>query len=379
MAVENPFRVEVYDKNFNFKGLVGNPIALVVTPRFNQTGTGVLTVETEHRLLGALLDDGARLVIYHRGNFLMSGKIHLRSAQGPMVAGLVEVHFKDDFRLLHQVLGWPVPGSPITNQAASEYATYTGNAETILKQVVTDNMFSRLAMPVSCGANLGRGNTVPDGVTLRFHSLHERLFPALETAGIGVTFKQSGAGIVCDVFTPPTYARTLTADSGVITSWSWASDDPTATRVVAGGQGEGTARVFRSLVDTTLETAHRDVFEVFRDARDADDVDFETILLSRAQEILDENATKSGFTVSLSETEHFQYGKNGLVVGARVTIDLGFVTRTDILREVTLSFSRDDGYTATPVIGDINDNPDRTIAKFLARLKKGIADLKVSK
>jgi hypothetical protein len=31
------------------------------------------------------------------------------------------------------------------------------------------------------------------------------------------------------------------------------------------------------------------------------------------------------------------------------------------------------------VVGEINDSPDRTIAQFLARLKKGLNDLKVSK
>ena len=88
---------------------------------------------------------------------------------------------------------------------------------------------------------------------------------------------------------------------------------------------------------------------------------------------------KSGFAIHLSETEHFQYGKDGLVVGAEVTISIGSITRTDILREVTLSYTRDEGLETTPVVGVIQDSPDRIIANFLARLKKGVTDLKVSK
>lgn len=374
--MENPFRVEVYDKDFHFKGFVGNPVTLVVTPRYNQTGTGALTVETDHARIGDLLADGARLVIYYHGNFLMSGKIDLRKAQGPMAKGQIDLYFKDDFRLMHQTLGWPVPGSAITDQSASEFATYTGNAETILKNVVTANMITRLGLPVSCAANLNRGATVPDGVTFRFHPLVERLYPALETAGIGVTFRQTGAGIVCDAFVPPVFARTLTEASGVITDWNWSSEDAAATRVVGGGNGNATARMFRLVVDTALEAAQNDKFEIFRDASDGDTAEK---LISRAQESLDENAPKSGFSLALSETEHFQYGKDGLVVGAKVTVDLGFASRTDILRECTLSYTRNEGLRTTPVIGDISNSPDKTIAQFLARLKKGIADLKVSK
>jgi hypothetical protein len=44
-----------------------------------------------------------------------------------------------------------------------------------------------------------------------------------------------------------------------------------------------------------------------------------------------------------------------------------------------MTYSRDAGVEVTPVVGDIQDNPDRVIASFLARLKKSISDLKVSK
>ena len=134
--------------------------------------------------------------------------------------------------------------------------------------------------------------------------------------------------------------------------------------------------MFRDATDNALEADYNEVLEAFRDARDADT---DTVLVSRAQEELTDKAPKSGFAIHLSETEHFQYGKDGLVVGAQVTISINGITRTDILREVTLSYSRDDGLETTPVVGDIQDSPERTIANFLARLKKGITDLKVSK
>jgi hypothetical protein len=377
---DSPFLVKVYDKDLNFKAFIGDPITLVVTPRFNQTGTATLVVDLEHRAAPYLLADGARLVIFLRGQQLMSGKIHRRAAIGPSVDGTLTVYLKDDFRLLHQVLGWPVPGADITAQGASEYATYTGNAETIAKAVIDANIRVRLGMPVAMAANQNRGATVPDGVKFRFHLLYEQLFPAIEQAGIGITMRQGADGtgyILCDVFVPPAFNYVLTEDSGLIANWSWTDEDPTATRVVAGGGGEGTARIFRRAVSTALETAHRDVVEDFQDARDADTA---ALTQTRATEGLVEGEPKAGFAVQLSESANFQYGKNGLVVGAQVTISIGAgVTHTDILREVTLSYTRDEGLVTTPVVGDIRDSPDHTIANFLARLKKGINDLKVSK
>ncbi|HEX9225084.1 MAG TPA: hypothetical protein VF885_00330 [Arthrobacter sp.] len=369
-----PFDIRVYDKNFNFKAFVGDPITLTVTPRFNDTGTGAMAVETSHHAVPHLLADGARIVIKLRGTFLMSGKITRREAEGPNVDGIVTVYFKDDFRLLHQVLGWPVPNAALTAQT-SEYAVYSGNAESVVKAAVTANMTTRLGLPVTCAVNANRGLVVPT-VRMRFHPLYEKLLPAVEQAGLGITFQQIGAGIVCDVYDPPVYARTLTEQNGIITGWSWSDEDPTATRVVAGGTGDAAARVFRDVKNLTLEAAHRDVFEVFRDARDADSA---ALLTERAQETLTEGTPRAGFSVTLSESPHFQYGQDGLVVGAQVTVAIGVATRTDILREVTLTYSRDEGLVAVPTIGDVTSSPDRSIANFLARMKKGVTDLKVSK
>lgn len=373
--MENPFTIMVYDKSFAFKGYIGNPISLTCTPRFNNVGTATLEVELDNRLAPALLADGARLVIYKDNLFVMSGKITQESAEGPAVRGVLRVYLKSDWRLLNNVLGWPVPGAALTAQT-SEYYLAQGNAETIVKTVVTANMITRLGMDVTCATNANRGEVVPDGVSFRFHTLAERLFPAIETAGVGITFEQSGAGIVCDVFVPPVFETILTEESGVLQWWSWTSTDPSATRVVAGGNGDWINRAFLQVIDTALETDHNDVVEVFQDARDAEN---STVLTSRANEALAEGAPKTGFAVRLSESETFRYGKNGLVVGAKVTISVGGITRTDILREVTMSYTRNDGVEVTPIIGEVHDNPDRSIANFLVRLKKSVSDLKVSK
>jgi len=380
--MENPFVLMVYNKDFQFQGYIGNPISLAVTPRFNETGTATVEIDLAHRLAPAILTDGSRLVVYKDGVFVLSGKIHQKTAEGPTVKGTLKFFVKSDFRVLHQVLGWPLPDQPIGSQTNADQ-TVTGNAEFILKSYVSRNAVTRLGLPITIATDLGRGAVIPDGVTVRFHPLYEKLFPAVELAGLGVTFEQHDGTIVCDVFTPPVYPFTLTEESGMLQWWSWTAGDATATRVVAGGGGEKEGRLFTEVVNTALETAYNDAIEVFRDGSGGDAGDTAEVKLAKltadAQETLDENVPKNGFAVKLSETGTFRYGQNNLVVGALVTISVGGVTRTDYLREVTMTYSRDGGVGVTPVVGDIQDNPDRVIASFLARLKKSITDLKVSK
>lgn len=381
--MENPFTLMVYNKDLEFQGYIGNPINLAATPRFNETGTATVELDLAHRLAPAILADGSRLVIYKDGVFVLSGKIHQKNAEGPTVKGTLKFFVKSDFRLVHQVLGWPVPTAAVSSQSTADRLV-TGTGEAIAKTYIQENMVTRLGIPnVTVAGSLGRGATVPEGVAMRFHPLYEKLFPAIELSGLGLTFEQHDGAIVCDVFVPPVYPFVLTEESGMLQWWSWSSGDYTATRVVAGGSGDKENRMFTQVIDEDLEAAHNDVHEVFRNGTggEADDTEAEKLakLTADAQETLDESVPKHGFAVKLSETGTFRYGENNLVVGALVTISVGGVTRTDYLREVTMTYSRSDGVGVTPVVGDIQDNPDRVIASFLARLKKSISDLKVSK
>jgi hypothetical protein len=382
--MENPFELKIYDKDFNFKGYIGNPIDLAVTPRFNETGTATVKIDLDHRLSPDILADGSRIVINKDGKFVLSGKIYQKNAEGPTVKGTLSFYVKSDFRAMHQALGWPLPLSPLAAQGKGTY-TIAGNAESAVKTLVQQNIVGRLGLPITVAPNLGRGGTLPAGIDIRFHPIYEKAFPAIEQAGLGVTFEQSGAGIVMDVFTPPVYPFTLSEESGVLQWWSWSAADAAATRVIAEGSGTATdSKLYALAVDADLEAAYNDATEVHRlgsNGTGAEETDAMrlTKLAADAQETLDEAAPKAGFAVRLSETGTFRYGENNLVVGALVTISVGGVTRTDYLREVTMTYSRDRGVEVTPTVGDIRDNPDRVIAGFLARLKKSINDLKASK
>ena len=365
------FRVAVYDKNRLFRCQIGNPSALSVTVRNNLVSTMNVTVPLEHIRLPDLMADGARIKTSFKGEHLISGPIVSDEGETDGVKGHVTFTVEDDFRVLREILGWPVPTSPYTDQSAAEYRTYTGDAETIIKTAVTENGVNRLAVPgLSVAPNLNRGGVVPGGVPLRMHPLMDQMFPALELAGIGVTVQQIADDLVLDVYEPQTFPRKLSVRGRTLKTTKWTRSRPTASRVVVGGQGEGTARKFRVVADAARESAYGMRAETFRDARD-DNTD--AVLDARGQETLDETAAKNGLSLELAGTGIFQYGgSGGFRVGDRVPVEIGggqIITET--IREVTLTWVSKEYARVDPSIGELTNQPSRILAQRLAALAKG--------
>lgn len=365
------FRLAVYDKNRLFRCQIGNPSALSVTVRNNLVSTLSVTVPLEHIRLPELMADGARIKTSFKGEHLISGPIVSDEGETDGVTGHVTFTVEDDFRVLRDILGWPVPTSPASNQSAAEYRTYTGTAESIIKTAVTENGVNRLAVPgLAVAPNLNRGAVVPGGVPLRMHPLMDQMFPAVELAGLGVTVQQQGAALVLDVYEPRTFPRKLSVKGRTLKTTKWTRSRPTSSRVVVGGQGEGTARKFRVVTDPARETLYGMRAETFRDARD-DNTD--SVLDARGKETLDETAGKNGLSLELAGTGIFQYGgPGGFRVGDRVPVDIGggqIITET--IREVTLTWVSKDYARVDPSIGELTNQPSRIIAQRLAALAKG--------
>lgn len=364
MATDMPVEILVYDKAFGFRGWVGRPNHVEVIPRHNLMSTATFTLDSDHDRVPDLMATGARVEIYRHGVFEMSGVV--KQAVGTFaIASELTFSVHDDFRILHNWLAWPVPTAALTAQNVA-YRSITGNAETVAKTIALENA-TRLGFPLTVGPNLGRGAS---GLyTFRFHPLYDRLFPAVDQAGIGVTVKQNGNGLVLDVYEPRTYPHRLSVEAGTIKGGTYSIAAPTATRVVVGGQGEGVAREFKGFADAPRETAWGDVVEVMQDARDSSVGD---VYAARAAEVLAEGAPTSGLSLELSETPHFAYGQN-LYKGDTVTALIGGQLFTDTLREAKLSWG-EGGEQSTPLVGDRTDDPNVTLAKQLRALKRDNKD-----
>ncbi|GAB2698324.1 Gp37-like protein [Thalassiella azotivora] len=370
-----PFKITVFDKTYQRLGWVGDPMAVTVTPRHNLLATATLTIPAEHREVPNLAADGARVTIDYHGTQILSGPCQLTSGRYPARGGDVTFTVEDDFRVLRNVLGWPVPGAALTAQNVA-YDVRTGPAETVLKAFAAANATARLGLPLTIATDQGRGATIT--ASTRFHPLVDRLYPAVEQAGLGVTVRQQGTGLVLDCYEPQTWPQTLTDKSGAVLGWEWSRAAPTATRVIAGDQGEGTARTFTGGIDTAREAAWGDVIEVFRDARDTDAPE---VVAERIAETLAEGAPTSGLKLELTETPAFRYDPTGArgvrvgdVVAVRVAPD---VVISDVLREVSLSWTVNDGLAVTPVIGDRSDDPDTLLARAVAGIARGLRNINV--
>lgn len=371
--MECPFGITVFDKAFGRRGFVGDPTALVTTVRHNAIGTSTLTLPADHRRVADLAARGARVVITYDGQHLLSGPVRRLRAVGPRSSSTVAVDVEDDLRLLFRVLGWPNPAAALTAQTPA-YDKRSGPAETVLKGYVTANAVTRLGLPVTVAPNLARGGSI--STALRFNPLADKLLLAVDQAGLGVTVRQSGAGLLLDVYEPTTYPRTLTERSGVVVTWEFSTAGPTVTRGVTGDQGELTARSFTAFSDPARESEFGDVIEVFRDARDTA---APAEVAARSAETLAEGAPKTGIKVELAETKTFRYGST-VRVGDRVPLEVGpGFTHTDVLREAVLSFTRDQGLVVTPVVGERTDEPSTALAKALGRSLAAIRDLRAGR
>lgn len=369
--MQNPFGVTIYNKSFGFVGLLNDYTSLSVTPRHNGIGTADITVPSDHRRLPALAAKGSRLVITYEGEHLMSGYLPTKEGAGPERAGQFTFHLKDDLWLLWRLLCWPVPGSALTLQGVKQDVR-TGPAETVLKGYVSANK-AHLVDSITVATDLARGSTITATAT-RMAVLADAVLALVDGAGVGVSVKQSGSGLLVDCYTPTVFPHTLSEQSGTITDWSWSQSDEESTVSIIGGPNENTSREFRRVRDSARETALGYSIESFVDARSAEN---NTQMDEAGTDALAEAGPKSGFKVTLSESKHFRYGgASGVRVGDQVTIDVGGQTLTDVLREATLTFDRDNGVQIVPAIGERSDDPNKTLLTFLSKLTRGVRELR---
>lgn len=363
---EIPYEILVY-KGWGFEGWVGRPIDVKPVVRHNVKSTAAFAIDSDHIRAADLMSPGARVIIYRHGEYQMSGPV--RQVGGDFVtASKLTFTVEDDFRILHNWLAWPKPTAPLTGQDV-EYRSITAPAETVVKTIMAEAA-ARIGFPLTIATDQGRG--VPGNYTFRFHPAYNRLFPAVDQAGIGVTVRQDGAGLVLDCYEPRDYPHQLSQESGTVVGGSYSLSAPTTTRVVVGGQGEGVEREFKGFQNAALESEWNDVIEVLQDARDSSVGD---VFAARANETLAEGAPLAGLSLELSESEHFRYGGDGLRVGDWVTAVVGGRTFTDVLREVRLSWDKG-GDLATPIVGERSDDPDLKLAKNLRALKRDNIDRK---
>lgn len=423
--------IDIYDKDFGFLAAHRNPLdATEFVPKFNAAGTSTLIVDPASDVADILNNtDGVRLIARYRDEHLLSGMI--RSDQGPITPnGQLTFTVEDDYRILNNTAAWVAPANPVTpaaldqlgqawqTGAAGTAGTTTGQsgyfvwpdgvdtAEAAIKHIITVNLVTRLGRPVTVLPNQDRGGDaraagILTNLTPRNGTLADEVAPILEWSGLGLRVWQEprGNGYLIDVFEPQTWPSALDHTSGALAGGGYERHRPTATRILAGGPGEGPDRAFATLADAALEDRYNDVIEIFAEATGAtlewpeslaeafrvpkyftlrpevaDNLKtrFTNYLTAAARKKLDENAATASITAALAETDAFHmYGEDGLRPGDLIPIVTRVGTLSERITSATLTLS--DGLTITPTLGKTTNEDDGDIWEAIATIAAGIS------
>lgn len=347
-------RVIAYTKDRVRAGSIGAASSVNCTLVRNAVDGATFEVPLASPQLGVLLERGTRVRILDddSGDALMSGVINKRSASGPDGQSMT-CDVEGDWTIFNDILAWPVPANPITNQNV-EYRTVTGPLETVLKTVIQENL-TRLGLNTkyTVEPTQGRGPNVT--VKWRFHSIAERILGLLNSNRVSLEAIMQDNGIIHLTYREAqTVRRTIGIESGILTKWEWEDTGPEETRHVIGANGEGTARRLRQVIGTPRETLWGMIKERFIDARDIEETEPDAALTDRGNEQLEETAEKTGLVLNLISTPAFQYGTD-YHIGDKVTVSTGseLGTFTDYLTTVTVSWTHTGGKTFTPSINNI--------------------------
>ena len=371
------FRTDIYDNEFKWQAPLGGVKKLEGTIRANAISDMQITVAKNHKRAGLLAEPGARIRTKFRGEHLISGPIRQRA--GGMNADLV-FDVQSDWRILHNFLGYVNPAERVTNgplvRQGEDTAYYTIGrkpAETVLKDAVRKNVVERRGYGLTVAADRARGKVME--ATFRMHPLYDRLFPAVQDAGLVVTVEQNDAGaLVLDCYEPQPYPNVLTEGSRVIQKWDFNGTAPEATSGALGAQGQGELREFLAFRDSAREALWGDVIEVFKDARDTSDG---ATHKQRTDSALLETAARASLTVELAESGNFKiFGPKGLNPGQMATARVGAgIEVTDLVSEINFSLDVENGLKINATIGP-KDDPMDTLLQAITTLARGYNDLK---
>ncbi|MTE24822.1 hypothetical protein [Microbacterium sp. ZXX196] len=331
---------------------------------WNQVSFAELTFDDDDKAM-SVLGEGSRVRVLVDGVAHVDGPVVGIDGSDTEAASEVVVTVEDDFRLFRN-LGWQNPAQPLSNQS-SEYKRYSGPLETVMKAACTD-LSTRLGLGWVVPASTGLGSSVR--VEFRMHPLTDKFTDLLTADQLTWTLR----GGVVDVTAGELFPRVLTRESGIVGDFTWSLNAPTATRVVVGGEGEGTDRLFQGFTDTARETSWGFISEVFQDARMAQG---ETDLSPDGAEALAEGAGTVSVTADLNETSWFRFG--AYQVGDLVHIQVGTVDTTEVITQVVIDDTPGDGLVVTPHIGAVEDTAGSRLARQVARLNKGLRDQRSSR
>lgn len=380
--------VEVRDSTLNRVGIITPDylVGFTMVLRYNAISTWTLSLPTGHAMETALKTPGSGIIVTFNGNTLLSGPTTwvqtIQTADNP--DGVTQVTGLDDSVLLRDRLAYPTPTTADVTAQTTAYDVRTGTAEDVIKGYVNANMGStapaaRKIASLTVAGSLLRGATVKGSA--RFDVVYDLLQTLADASGnagtpLGFDVLQVGTGLVFDVYQPTDRSKTIRLDIAnnrlVETTYSMAQ--PKTTRVIVGGSGDLTARVFTERTSTTslaAETAWGRRIEKFADARDTSDA---TTLNTSGDSILATDG-KAQVTASVrpSDDQAMLFGIDWFL-GDTVTIVVGSYELAAVVTEMGLSVDVDGvrlfGTVGEPQLQDYESQINARQADLASRMNQ---------
>ncbi|WP_430376688.1 siphovirus ReqiPepy6 Gp37-like family protein [Streptomyces sp. B1-3] len=354
--------VQVRDDNLDIIGVVDDFTSLTVIPRFNAVGAFVLNISADSPK-APLLVPGNGLVIRRGSTVLMSGPIREPNwDSGEGGKGTLTINGVDDMTLLAGTTCWPNPTAAEGSQTDPVYKISGVVAETAMRTLVNLNIgpgahSARKIANLTLATDGGHGATVTKQVN-QFDNLLTTLQDIANTAGLGFRIVQVGGNLQFQVYEPADLTDTakFSFKLGNLTDVSYTVTAPNCTKAIVVAGGESSPRVV-SVVTQADPNFPGPWIEQFVDKTDVDSgaVDAASQVTQAAQEALTSGAAQHNLAMTPIDTPLLQFGRD-YTVGDKVTCQVNDDFLSEVVREVTINFDEQNGYTAKAVVG----TPDAT-------------------
>lgn len=342
--------VEVRDSTLTRVGqlLPSDLVGATFVTRFNNVGSWSVKLTSDLPLADVLRTPGSGLVVTGPQGTIISGptvsaKLE-QTKDDPQ--GVWVIDGSDDSILLTERLAYPTPSVSDVTAQINAHDVRTGNAETVLKAYVEDNISlyagtDRAIAVLDIEADASRGSVVTGRA--RFDQLQELLYPLAQTGGIGYTIEQNGDLLVFQVYEPIDQTGTIRmdVDNGRLTSAEYVYQSPKATRAIVAGAGVATERLFYEGTSTDsllAESVWGRRIERFIDDRGSDVAG--ELIQAADEALVDEGKTIVNLAVTPSDDQNMRYGFEWNL-GDKVTVVVGETEASAVVTEVGISIQPD--------------------------------------
>lgn len=279
--------------------------------------------------------------------------------------------------LFARELAWPSPAAALTAQVDNPPPLTIGDAETVIRSLVSANWVTRRGETLALGVNGNRGTTVR--ARPKFDNLLDLVTRKARVGGIGVdinllNISSTRASLRMNVWVPAdlTLRVRLSEKVGNLLGWTQTNTAPTATEAIVTGASGGTGDIYRQV--TTAESiaaaaewgGHRVVLVQGPASYDNDD------LIQAGEEALDEGVVTNNVALEAADTSGLQafrdYNVGDLVTGELTTgLDV-----QDVISSIKVDVA--EGYPEiTPTFGRPDaDDPTVSMAELIRQLNRRI-------